>query len=105
MAEPYRDYVVRALNTNKPFDQFVVEQIAGDILAGAGSGERHEDQLDLLAAPAEAPATEAPAEAPAAEAAPAPAEGEAAAAAPAEFTGVSRTGGETIAISPQWTVF
>ncbi|HBM76803.1 MAG TPA: hypothetical protein DD438_01725, partial [Verrucomicrobiales bacterium] len=51
MAEPYRDYVVRALNTNKPFDQFVVEQIAGDILAGASSGESHEDQLDLLAAP------------------------------------------------------
>ena len=51
MAEPYRDYVVRALNTNKPFDQFVVEQIAGDILAGAGSGETHKDQLDLLAAP------------------------------------------------------
>ena len=51
MAEPYRDYVVRALNSNKPFDQFVVEQIAGDILAEAESKRLHEDQLDLLAAP------------------------------------------------------
>lgn len=51
MAEPYRDYVVRALNSNKPFDQFVVEQIAGDILAEAESGRTGESQLDLLAAP------------------------------------------------------
>ncbi|HEX6803566.1 MAG TPA: DUF1553 domain-containing protein [Terriglobales bacterium] len=29
---PYRDYVIRAFNTNKPFDQFAVEQIAGDLL-------------------------------------------------------------------------
>lgn len=28
----YRDYVVRAFNADKPFDQFVVEQIAGDEL-------------------------------------------------------------------------
>ena len=26
----YRDYVVRALNNDKPYDQFIVEQIAGD---------------------------------------------------------------------------
>lgn len=29
----YRDYVVQALNTDKPYDQFVQEQIAGDLLA------------------------------------------------------------------------
>ena len=29
---PYRDYVIRSFNTNKPFDQFAMEQIAGDLL-------------------------------------------------------------------------
>ncbi|HEY2249905.1 MAG TPA: DUF1553 domain-containing protein [Planctomycetaceae bacterium] len=28
----FRDYVIRALNANKPFDQFTIEQIAGDLL-------------------------------------------------------------------------
>jgi hypothetical protein len=31
-AWPYRDYVVRALNNDKPFGQFAEEQIAGDVL-------------------------------------------------------------------------
>ncbi|MEO6182560.1 MAG: DUF1549 and DUF1553 domain-containing protein [Verrucomicrobiota bacterium] len=30
-AWPYRDYVIRSFNENKPFDQFVVEQLAGDV--------------------------------------------------------------------------
>ena len=32
-AWPYRDYVIRAFNEDKPFDQFVTEQLAGDIVA------------------------------------------------------------------------
>ncbi|CAN5117488.1 PSD1 and planctomycete cytochrome C domain-containing protein [soil metagenome] len=29
---PYRDYVIDAFNANKPYDQFVTEQLAGDLL-------------------------------------------------------------------------
>lgn len=32
-AWPYRDYVIRSLNSDKPYSQFVVEQIAGDVVA------------------------------------------------------------------------
>jgi hypothetical protein len=31
-AWPYRDYVIRALNQDKPYGRFVAEQIAGDVL-------------------------------------------------------------------------
>jgi hypothetical protein len=37
---PYRDWVVRALNADLPFDRFTVEQLAGDMLPGATLSQR-----------------------------------------------------------------
>ncbi len=36
----YRDWVIRALNQNMPYDQFVIEQIAGDLLPGATQDQK-----------------------------------------------------------------
>lgn len=38
----YRDWVVRALNTAKPYDEFIREQIAGDLLSSTNDPDRHE---------------------------------------------------------------
>jgi hypothetical protein len=46
----YRDYVIRAFNSDKPFDRFLHEQLAGDELAGAIQGDLSPAQIDLLTA-------------------------------------------------------
>ena len=38
----YRDYVIKAFNDDKPYDQFVREQIAGDVLQYSGDLDRRE---------------------------------------------------------------
>ena len=37
---PYRDWVIAALNADMPFDQFTIEQLAGDMLPGATPAQR-----------------------------------------------------------------
>ena len=47
----YRDYVIRSLNADKPYDRFLIEQIAGDELFDYKAVETYSpDQLDLLVA-------------------------------------------------------
>jgi hypothetical protein len=36
----YRDWVIAALNADQPFDQFTIEQIAGDLLPGATQDQK-----------------------------------------------------------------
>ena len=43
----YRDYIIRSLNHDLPFDRFVKEQIAGDLTA---KGRRPQEAADLLIA-------------------------------------------------------
>lgn len=45
LAEPYRDYVVKSFNEDKPYDRFLTEQLAGDLIEG-------ETDPDRLVAPA-----------------------------------------------------
>ncbi len=45
LAWRYRDYVIRSFNADKPYDRFVREQIAGDLLAHSTAEERVENQI------------------------------------------------------------
>jgi hypothetical protein len=46
----YRDYVIRSLNADKPFDQFITEQLAGDELVTPPYGDLSGEELDKLVA-------------------------------------------------------
>lgn len=37
---PYRDWVIKALNNDMPFDQFTIEQIAGDLLPASSESQK-----------------------------------------------------------------
>lgn len=46
----FRDYVIRALNADKPFHEFLLEQLAGDELVPAPWNNLTPEQIDVLAA-------------------------------------------------------
>jgi hypothetical protein len=50
LAYKYRNWVINAFNTDKPYDQFVREQIAGDILALQIPDVAHEQYKQMLTA-------------------------------------------------------
>ncbi|HEY2839693.1 MAG TPA: DUF1549 domain-containing protein, partial [Pirellulales bacterium] len=41
----YRDYIIQSFNDDKPFDQFIREQVAGDLLAATGPKDRYAEQV------------------------------------------------------------
>ncbi|SIO65036.1 Planctomycete cytochrome C [Singulisphaera sp. GP187] len=49
-AYKYRDYVIRALNADTPFDRFLIEQVAGDELVPKPWANLSPEQTQLLAA-------------------------------------------------------
>jgi len=51
LAYRYRDYVIRSFNSDKPYDRFVREQLAGDEMAGyVPGGDVTPDMVELLTA-------------------------------------------------------
>ena len=45
LAWRYRNYVINAFNMDKPYDEFLREQIAGDILAEQGTAEKYAERV------------------------------------------------------------
>ena len=45
---PYRDYVIESFNSNKPYDRFVIEQLAGDLLPNAGVEQHVASGFNML---------------------------------------------------------
>ena len=45
---PYRDYVINAFNSNKPYDQFVREQLGGDLLQDATMEQQVASGFNML---------------------------------------------------------
>ncbi len=45
LAWRYRNYVIEAFNADKPYDEFLREQIAGDILAQEGPAEKYAERV------------------------------------------------------------
>ena len=41
----YRDYVINSFNQDKPYDQFVREQIAGDLLPASSASEKNSNLI------------------------------------------------------------
>jgi hypothetical protein len=41
----YRDYVIRAFNDDMPYDRFITEQLAGDLLQADNDPERHQQMI------------------------------------------------------------
>jgi hypothetical protein len=46
----YRDYVIESFNNDKPFDRFILEQLAGDELAGPANGDWTPEQIQTITA-------------------------------------------------------
>ncbi len=44
-AWPYRDYVINAFNKDKPYDRFITEQLAGDLLEAKSQAEKEENLI------------------------------------------------------------
>ena len=47
---PYRDYIIRSLNADVPFDQFTLEQLAGDLLADETTDPDRANELKIASA-------------------------------------------------------